>query len=121
VCRIHCASGYADCNMMTSDGCETGIDSNLMNCGGCGVICPPRAHAEPTCAAGRCGMRCVGDGRYALVDWGDCNTTESDGCETPLDTPSNCSECGRTCISDDNCDLDVAYCCMPGGSCYLPR
>lgn len=38
-CVMQCFNGYADCNNMAVDGCETGIDSDTNNCGACGYFC----------------------------------------------------------------------------------
>ena len=39
-CTFICNAGYADCNAMAADGCETSITNNNTNCGGCGLVCP---------------------------------------------------------------------------------
>jgi hypothetical protein len=45
-----CAAGYADCNLVPSDGCEINITNDTHNCGGCGIQCPN----GKTCTAGAC-------------------------------------------------------------------
>ncbi|MAQ13935.1 MAG: hypothetical protein CMN30_03965 [Sandaracinus sp.] len=45
-----CAAGYADCNGEPSDGCETGVQSDPRNCGGCAVDCG----VGGICTAGTC-------------------------------------------------------------------
>jgi hypothetical protein len=45
-----CEPGWADCDMMFSNGCETNIQTDSNNCGSCGVACP--AGAE--CMNGAC-------------------------------------------------------------------
>ncbi len=47
VCGLQCAAGWDDC-VDGMDGCETPVDADAQNCGGCGVAC---AHA---CVAGEC-------------------------------------------------------------------
>jgi hypothetical protein len=98
VCRIRCVAGYANCNMLTSDGCETGIDSNVMNCGGCGVVCPgPYAHTERTCVSGICGWRCLNPD-WPYEQWTDCDGYDETGCEVNLaESCSNCGGCGQVC------------------------
>lgn len=49
-CHLSCSSGYEDCNGKASDGCETNIKFDSLNCGGCGVKCP----VGYSCAAGTC-------------------------------------------------------------------
>lgn len=51
-CTIECRAGYADCNGSASDQCEVTIDSDPMNCGGCGKVCD--AVAGQACVGGRC-------------------------------------------------------------------
>ncbi len=52
-CQLSCASGYKDCNGKPADGCETDVQTDSLNCGGCGRTCPPAYY----CALGVC--RCM--------------------------------------------------------------
>jgi plastocyanin len=45
-----CATGFADCNGITSDGCETDINNDPTNCGGCNAVCA----SGFSCANGTC-------------------------------------------------------------------
>jgi hypothetical protein len=45
-----CNAGFADCNGVYSDGCETNLNNNAGNCGMCGKVCG----ANLTCANGMC-------------------------------------------------------------------
>lgn len=45
-----CGSGYRDCNGQFSDGCETRVTDDLLNCGECGLKCLPNS----TCSAEVC-------------------------------------------------------------------
>ena len=51
-CSRRCAQGLADCNGNAEDDCETNIDSDPRNCGGCGIVCD--AVAGQACVRGRC-------------------------------------------------------------------
>ncbi|HEX4517740.1 MAG TPA: hypothetical protein VH054_29555 [Polyangiaceae bacterium] len=42
-----------------------------------------------TCSAGVC--------QGCQAGWGDCNNNTTDGCETHLDSTSNCGSCGHSC------------------------
>jgi hypothetical protein len=133
-----CDPGFADCNAVASDGCETPLDSPT-DCGGCGIACDPMtpycdataavptcvsgcaagemlcdggcvltgsdpnhcsacgascgmpANGAPTCTAGMCGVAC-----YA--GFADCNVDPGDGCETPLDSVTDCTACATPCM-----------------------
>jgi len=50
-CRVaNCSAGFADCNAMASDGCETNTNTSNTNCSGCGVVCA----AGQSCSSGTC-------------------------------------------------------------------
>jgi hypothetical protein len=48
-----CVNGFFDCNHDPKDGCEADINSDAMNCNGCGNICP---NNNPFCNKGVCGQ-----------------------------------------------------------------
>lgn len=52
MCNRQCMKGWADCNGNETDQCETNIDSDPMNCGGCGKVCD--AVAGQACVGGSC-------------------------------------------------------------------
>jgi hypothetical protein len=113
VCGIGtCTTGFADCDMNASNGCEVNTQSSTAHCGGCGSLCAP-ANATGACTAGRCGIATCNEGR------GDCDANASNGCE--VDTTSSnahCGGCGRACASAQSC---VAGACAPLGSCRAIR
>jgi hypothetical protein len=56
----------------------------------CTPICPNRAHAISTGCYPTCTYTCS-------AGWYNCNGSWSDGCESQLNTVTNCGACGRTC------------------------
>jgi hypothetical protein len=92
-CNGNCDMGYADCdNDKQKDGCETDIDTDTSNCGGCGKACSANHVAMVTCGGGKCNGACS-------AGYADCNGDEAmDGCETDTMTdPMNCGKCGVIC------------------------
>src|SRR5207245_2021078 len=86
-----CNAGFGDCDLNGSTGCETNTRISPANCGSCGVVCPARANATTSCAAGTCGFICN-------AGFADCNAVATDGCETDIRTsPVNCGGCGMAC------------------------
>jgi hypothetical protein len=86
---VRCDPGWDDCDGAAINGCETDLNT-LANCGGCGNVCS-LANAVEECPSGDCAIRICEPG------WGDCNGGASNGCETPLDTLTNCGACGTGC------------------------
>lgn len=67
------------------------------HCGGCGVRCPTRPNAAPTCAGGQCGIVCH-------QGFGDCDQLVEDGCEASLVASSRrCGACGTRCAPEEAC------------------
>ena len=97
LCRVGtCAAGFADCDAVPGNGCETAVDTEV-SCGACGNACPARAHASPRCRAGACGVACD-------VGFGDCDADPSNGCEVTFDSdPAHCGVCSSTCGGGTGC------------------
>jgi hypothetical protein len=52
-CTLSCFSGFANCDGNTSNGCEIHLSTDVLNCGGCGNVCPPGPHGA-LCSGGSC-------------------------------------------------------------------
>jgi hypothetical protein len=102
-CTGNCEAGWADCNNnLRTDGCETEINNNLSNCGGCGLTCSTNHIASPLCKKGSCAGSCASG-------WGDCNFDKRfDGCETNLNTSQlHCGACNNPCGDCQMCSNGV--------------
>lgn len=90
-----CNLGFADCDMMAGNGCETNIFSDVNNCNGCGMKCAP-ANANGKCTLGMCQIGACNPGFL------DCNNNPNDGCEVNQQTDvNNCGGCGNKCSSNN--------------------
>ncbi|MGZ6062560.1 MAG: hypothetical protein ACXWVM_09220, partial [Polyangiales bacterium] len=92
-----CKPGWADCNTTAPDldGCETPI-GGTSGCGGCGKTCDSTHSLGAMCTGG---TSCSYTG--CAPGYGDCNSTppNTDGCDTALNTVTNCGACGVKCDS----------------------
>ncbi len=91
-----CASGRGNCDGSATNGCETDLNLSVSHCGMCGLACAAAPNAVATCAVGTCGYACN-------PGFGDCDTSQANGCETALTTITNCGACGRTCSTGQLC------------------
>jgi hypothetical protein len=102
-----CDPGFADCNNNPADGCEVATNTDLANCGGCGMACQP-SNATGVCVAGACQVATCNAG------FGNCDGMASNGCELPLTAdPMNCGMCRRTCMTPNG----MSACVM--GNCAV--
>jgi hypothetical protein len=86
-----CFAGFADCDTIASNGCETNVASDPVNCGGCGKTCK-LPNATAACASGLCAVAACSSG------FADCDSTAGNGCETNVSSdPANCGACGKIC------------------------
>lgn len=97
-CVAQCGTDLTEC-----DGRCVSTDSDARHCGGCDSPCA-FPNGIPACVGGVCALDGCAD------PFGDCNSSESDGCETPINSDSDCGMCGNTCDADDRC-IDSA--CNP--------
>ena len=99
-CKIDsCALGHADCDPAApggyTNGCETNVETDLVNCGKCGQACSI-TNATAKCDVGSCKVK------VCAAPFADCN---ADGVDCETDTSSNktnCGGCGTNGVSCDN-------------------
>ena len=95
-----CQSGWADCDGLPDNGCETntGLPDN---CGGCGVVCQPMIG----CAVDTCmGVLCI-EGEA------NCDSMDNNGCEVDLSADDSCGSCNTRCEFDQGIDGHAAIGC----------
>jgi hypothetical protein len=104
-CSLACLPGYADCDGLNADGCETSVVLDVNNCGGCGLACAA-PNGTPGCAAGTCVVAACNAGQA------DCNGQVSDGCEVDVTSDvNNCGACGNVCSAANGTASCVAGAC----------
>jgi hypothetical protein len=109
---IRCRDSYLDCDHDPESGCEASLDTPD-NCGACGASCDLNHVARSLCdtsnGKGTCAIDhgCAPDSTSACSanasengcdpGFGDCDGVAANGCETPLDTLTDCGGCGTAC------------------------
>src|SRR5512133_4140971 len=53
-CTITCAQGYADCDGIHANGCETNLMLSVKHCGECSRVCLDAVNGTALCRAGDC-------------------------------------------------------------------
>jgi collagen triple helix repeat protein len=109
ICGIgSCNSGFADCDRVAGNGCETNINFDTANCGGCGTMCFPAANGTSACTNGVCGIGSCNAG------FADCDKNPSNGCETNLaNNVFSCGACGLACGAPNGTPACI------GGACTV--
>ncbi|MEI8257999.1 MAG: hypothetical protein WCJ30_20170, partial [Deltaproteobacteria bacterium] len=95
-CQLTCETGFTDCDMSATNGCESALGLDINNCGACGHICsvPAGSMLMPICVAGACAIVACPAGT------GDCDGNTANGCEANTTSSSaNCGMCGNACPS----------------------
>jgi RHS repeat-associated protein len=109
--------------------------SDPLNCGGCGVVCPAAPNASPACSGGVCAIVCN-------AGFNDCDGNPSNACETVGPCPvsdagvadgGHCSglangvlcDDGDPCTQTDTCQNGVciggnAVVCVATDQCHVP-
>ncbi len=100
VCEYTCVLGFADCNGLSSDGCETFLSGDSNNCGACGNVCELPHTNLTLCGGGVCQVLAC------ELGFQNCDGNHATGCETNVfDDSANCGTCGNVCGGSTRCRL----------------
>lgn len=93
-CKYACVAGYADCNGVFEDGCETPTTADKYHCGNC-QPCSANHVVNSDCRSSKCTGTCE-------PGFGHCGGTfQANGCETDLTSDEDhCGSCENSCPSD---------------------
>jgi hypothetical protein len=120
----YCASSKCPEGHVTCPGsyfaCDVDLQTDIRNCGACGVNCPQPSNAETfECVAGSCVMHCNIGPTYL-----DCDGVSDNGCEIQPNTNDNCGACGNVCADPAKPCIEVHpddfACGCPGGTRLCP-
>jgi hypothetical protein len=115
VCGVRCNAGFADCDGIAMNGCETDTRTSALNCGMCGRACV-FPHGVPGCVASTCALAGCAPG------FGNCDGSAMNGCETDVQSNvANCGMCGHTCGASEPCagGMCVPICPPPTRQCGM--
>lgn len=114
-----CEAGYADCNRLAADGCETDTRSDAIHCG----VCTNTGNDPANCGA--CGAAC---GAGLLCGGGACASTCSAGqtvcagaCATLATDNQHCGACGNRCAAGQQCTAGVCTLVCAAGTTSCGR
>jgi hypothetical protein len=96
---VECEAGWASCDRIDGNGCETNVAHDINNCGACGNVCTAPANAAPACLNGQCLFNCSSG--FHRSD-GLCCPSSQENCGgqcTNMGTDQNCSACGDNCAA----------------------
>jgi hypothetical protein len=103
-----CTAGFADCDHNPANGCEIDTNTNVANCGGCGLPCNMTGGVEG-CVNGKC------TNPVCNAPMADCDHNPADGCEIDTATDRNhCGNCTTVCPTGSNCSGGVCSNCPAG-------
>lgn len=107
-----CPEGQASCVNPAENNCETFVNTDAANCGGCGVNCGSVLSNTATfsCSGGQCQVGTCAEG------FANCNAAVP-GCETRTQTDArNCGTCGNSCPGNQICTNGRCGC--PSGQLF---
>ena len=135
---VRCLEDFVDCDEDADNGCETKLDLPE-HCGRCNTPCAlanvvrhacvstsngsPRCDIDRSCPEGTENCSAEDPANGCKQGFADCDLAADNGCETPLDTRSDCGACGSECKSAEalaECvsgQCEVVGCAPGSGDC----
>ncbi len=108
-----CTTGYGNCDSVTTNGCETNLNTTVADCGACGTVCSAPPNAAAACLSGACGIGACNTG------FANCNGVTSDGCEVNVLTNNrNCGTCGHICAAGTACSAGTCNAICTAGTTF---
>jgi len=87
-----CKTGFANCDGISSAGCKTNLQTDVGDCGSCGIACNLPKVQTHHCFGRQCHISSCKTG------FADCDGTSSADCEVNLNADKHhCGWCGNTC------------------------
>ncbi len=109
-----CDRGWANCDGVDTNGCETNVDTSTTNCGACGNRCTSPT-GTPACTAGICSVGSCPAGSL------DCDGRTDNGCEINSNIDGfNCGACRTVCGAGASCMSGVCRCPVGSSATYCP-
>lgn len=114
-CVYTCSNGFANCDNITTNGCETTLATSVAHCGQCGRSCSvinPTFTLQVRCTQSRCTANCA-PGRVScpisdrVLECADLSTSTF-----------NCGACGIRCGPGQVCRNGTCVCADNTGECY---
>ena len=88
LCTLRCATGFADCDANTANGCEASLNAST-SCGACGRACSV-------------GQMCVNGACVASMDCPTGQTRCNGVCVNLLDNTDHCGRCSNACFGPNS-------------------
>ena len=100
MCAVgQCSVGFADCDNVHSNGCETHIATSIENCGTCSSMCNLPNTAKQACSIGVCQVEQCMDG------YSDCDGVSVNGCEADtINSVQHCGGCNVLCSLENTAE-----------------